>query len=76
MTNVNAGYWTVVIPPAPAGTDRTLWHAPDQTITRGAFESEAEAVAWATRLNGLPYSLRFEPGIEDLMPDSDNAVQV
>ncbi len=63
------GYWTVAIPPPPPGVIGTPWHA-DQAFgvcVRGAFASENEAIRWAReRLGGLPYSLRWCPGVEDL----------
>ena len=61
-------YYTVVIPPV-SDEFATAWHAPDTTLTRGVFNSEKEAIAWARqRLGGAPYSIRkvdpdspFEP---------------
>jgi len=54
------GYFTVVVPFSTA----SQWHAKETTgpfsvLTRGRFETEAEAHAWAKEhLNGGPYEVR------------------
>jgi len=56
------GYFTVVIPFAPKPY-RTEWHPTDDvgpfsTLTRGSFDTIAEAIEWAkANLNGTPYSI-------------------
>lgn len=50
--------YTVVIPGVPREY-RTEWHADDEkTLQRGAFTTVGEAIDWAKRLNGAPYSIR------------------
>ncbi len=54
-------YYTVIIPYVGAGATR--WHpteatGPFKTLSRGAFNSQREAHAWAKgALGGHPYSL-------------------
>lgn len=55
-------YYTVVVP--WVGSGATQWHPTDKTgpfciLTRGAFETEAEAIDWGREhLNGCPYSVK------------------
>lgn len=53
-------YFTILIPPAAPGF-ATEWHDPayEETLTRGNFKDEREAVLWAREhLEGNPYSIR------------------
>lgn len=54
-------YWTVIIPPVPTSF-ATEWHdtsARQDTLSRGAFSTKAEAIKWAKEhLRGAPYSVR------------------
>lgn len=55
-------YYTVVIPPDPTMKllTPTPWHAPGKTVTRGVFDNEKEAHAWAVRnIPGSPYSVQL-----------------
>jgi hypothetical protein len=58
-------YWTVVVPPVPSEARPTEWHDEKNTLTRGAFKTDVEAIQWAREhLNGAPYSLRFVRTLE------------
>lgn len=50
----NGTYYSVILPPG-----HTQWHAPDRTLSRGAFKTRAEARAWAKRkVPGYKYTIR------------------
>lgn len=52
-------YWTILIPPSRYPTK---WHAPDVTVSRGAFRCKKDAHVWAAlNLDGRPYTVRKEP---------------
>ncbi len=64
-------YYTVLIPYAASGA--TQWHpdtptGPFSTLSRGAFNTRAQADEWAERhLNGKPYSVRkAERGLDSM----------
>jgi len=65
-------YWTVIIPWVPPPF-RTKWHPRDEEkggpfdpLTRGAFKTEGEAIAWAREhLYGAPYSLKTYASVND-----------
>lgn len=51
-------YWTVVIPPTTPSR-WTKWHSSKQ-LTRGAFNTEEEAIAWAEKnLEGNDFQLQL-----------------
>ncbi len=55
-------YFSVVIPPAEPGEPKTKWHS-TSTVTRGAFDTKAEAEKWAKKnLEGSPYTVKKYPG--------------
>lgn len=59
-------YFTVLIPYTAEGA--TEWHSrtPGETLSRGAFASEAEAREWAdARLGGKPYAVKRRGGSDE-----------
>lgn len=63
-------YWTVIIPHV-LSEFRTEWHPSEahsgsdlfRVLSRGAFETEREAIVWAREhLNGTPYNVRYMTG--------------
>lgn len=64
LIDVGQGYYTVIVPFVPREF-RTEWHPPSDVgpfavLSRGAFASVGDAIAWArVNLNGTPYSIRF-----------------
>lgn len=56
-------YWTLLVPFVPSAY-ATEWHPTESTgpwavLTRGAFDTEGEAIEWArAHLHGTPYTLR------------------
>lgn len=62
-TPILPAYYTVIVPYV-APEFQTEWHPTENTgpfaiLSRGAFKSEASAIAWArAHLNGTPYSLK------------------
>jgi hypothetical protein len=56
-------YYTVVVPPAARIVDSTKWHSYTKTLTRGAFDTPAEAHAWAKKkIPGNKYTVRKMKG--------------
>lgn len=64
------GYYTLVVSWVPVAF-QTEWHpdaetGPFSVISRGAFRTLEEALAWGRdRLGGTPYTVKFIPGVEE-----------
>ena len=56
-----SGYYTVVIPPG-----KSEWQDPTKTLTRGSFEDEGGAHAWAKKkIPGVKYTVKWIEGVEE-----------
>lgn len=64
--DIHRGYFTVIIPYVPR-PHQTEWHpdspdGPFRELSRGAFETQGEAIEWArAHLGGAPYSIKPIP---------------
>lgn len=52
-------YYTCIVPPPPDDLPGTPWHDREETLTRGAWRTRAEAYFWArAHLEGYPYQIK------------------